>query len=170
MPNKSLPLLLLTACALAVFSGCGQNNKNPDKTQGAAVSSPSTSPSPSVSPSASPSTAPSPSAKTAPPTEEKEVKAKVYYGNADGSQLVEKVSTLRYTTDNSKYLSALNTMKVKVDAQVVPLAEGMSFNKADLKEGTLTIDLTVPKESQLGAPGEQLLIDALKKPSFNSRK
>jgi hypothetical protein len=151
MLKKTTRLLALTACVTIVASGCGQTKQDPVNQRNAAEQ---TSPSPSVSPSATPQ------------ANQKEQQIKVYYGNEDGSALIENSAALRYMTPSSKYLGALNALKQSQDPKAVPLCPNFTFKTAELKDGNLTVDLSFTPNDQLGANGESLLMQAIPKTLF----
>jgi hypothetical protein len=146
--KKLMPTLLILACFL-VLAGCGKAKE--------AVSA--ASPSPEVSATALPTP-------TATPVAAKPTQLNLYYGNAEGDALVTKEVTLESSSAASPYLEALNALTKSPDDQSVALFAGFTFQSAELKENTLNIDLTLPVEPQLGAPGEELLLDSLKKTIF----
>jgi spore germination protein GerM len=148
MYKKLMPILVILACFL-VLAGCGKTKE--------AVSA--ASPAPEVSVTVLPTPAATPAA--AKPTQ-----LNLYYGNEDGDALVSKEVTLESTTASSPYLEALNALTKSPDDKSVALFAGFTFQSAELKGNMLNIDLTLPAEPQLGAPGEELLIDSLKKTIF----
>ncbi|WP_162463168.1 GerMN domain-containing protein [Paenibacillus psychroresistens] len=148
MYKKLMPLLVILSCIL-VLAGCGKTKE--------AVSAASTSP--EVSATALPTPLATPEA--AKPT-----LMNLYYGNEDGDALVSKEVSLASTSNLSAYIEVLNGLTKSPDDQSVALFDGFTFQSAELKGSTLTIDLTLPAEPQLGAPGEELLIESLKKTMF----
>jgi hypothetical protein len=150
MQNKMIRVLALTATVVIIISGCGKAAVNPGN---AAVQ---------ISPSSSQTVSP-PAASL---SDQKEQQIKVYYGNEDGSALIENTANLRFTTLSSKYLGALNALKQSQDAKAVPLCPSFTFKTAELKDGNLTIDLSFTPNDQLGANGESLLMQAIPKTLF----
>lgn len=98
--------------------------------------------------------------------QDKQATVKTYYGNAQGDQLVETTSQISYKNDSDKYLAALNALKTSPDPKLVALAQGFTFRSAVLKNGQLTVDLTIDQDGQWGAPAEELTLQALKKTMF----
>jgi hypothetical protein len=143
-------LLAFTTCFMIIASSCGKASVNPRTA--AEQTSPSSSQ--TVSPSATSQ------------TDNQQQQIKVYYGNEDGSALIENTANLRFTTPSSKYLGALNSLKQSQDAKAVPLCPDFTFKSADLKEGNLTVDLSFTPNGQLGANGESLLMQAIPKTLF----
>jgi spore germination protein GerM len=126
-----------------------------------------TEPAESVVPQATASASPAP---TSTPEVLAPVTMTLYYGNVEGDELVHKEVTLTPTTASPIYLEALKALTKSPDDQAVALFEGFTFLSADQKQGKLTIDLALPKESQLGAPGEELLLNSLKKTMFQFKE
>jgi hypothetical protein len=147
--NKKLVSLLCIVSCIVVLSGCGKVKQT--VTAGSAT--------PEVIQSAT-------SAHTETPEPVKTIQMNLFYGNEEGDGLVSKAVALDPAKDKTVYLEALNELTKSPDDQSVALFAGFSFLSAELKESTLTIDLILPKESQLGAPGEGLLLDSLKKTMF----
>ncbi|MEX2460346.1 MAG: GerMN domain-containing protein [Paenibacillaceae bacterium] len=90
----------------------------------------------------------------------------LFYGNVEGDALVEKTVALKPDSVEPPYLEALNGLTKSPDDQCVALFAGFTFQSVVLKGNALTIDLSLPKESLLGAPGEVLLLEALQKTMF----
>jgi hypothetical protein len=124
-------------------------------------------PAESVVPQGTASASPAP---TSTPEAAKPVILTLYYGNVQGDELVHKDVTLEPALPSSIYLEALNALTKSPDDQSVALFDGFTFLSAEQKDSMLTIDLTLPKESQLGAPGEDLLLNSLKKTMFQFKE
>jgi spore germination protein GerM len=149
MNKKLISMLCIVGC-IVVISGCGKMK------QTAVVAASAT---PEVTQSATPAPSETPEAV-------KSVPLKLYFGNAEGDSLVSKAVTLEPAKDKTIYLEALNELTKSTDDQNVALFAGFTFLSAEINNGTLTINLKLPEESQLGAPGEELLLDSLKKTMF----
>ncbi|WP_028548618.1 GerMN domain-containing protein [Paenibacillus sp. UNC451MF] len=98
--------------------------------------------------------------------ENKQLKIKVYFGDENGERLVEQESTISYKEDNEKYASALKALTTSPDSKRIALLKGFTFNTVTLKDQTLTVDLSMAPESRLGAGGEDLMLQAMKKTVF----
>ena len=48
----------------------------------------------------------------------------------------------------------------------VPLWKGVTFNRVELQDGVLTVDVTIPDAVRLGAPGEALALEAITRTAF----
>lgn len=157
--------VLIGSLALALaMAGCGQKPLNGGNT-GAQGSSPELS-APSGSQTATP-----PASQTESPQAGKKEPAphsiKTYYGDEQANKLVEKEVTITYKEDKEKYTAALWTLKkTPQNSKLIPLAEALGFKSAVLKDKKLTVDLTVSETGRLGAPGEAMLLDAVKKTLF----
>jgi len=95
-----------------------------------------------------------------------EAAIKIYFGNEQGQQLVERTARITYNNAGDKYLATLNALRSSPDPMLVPLFSGITFRSAELKERQLTVDLSVSKDGQWGAPGEELTLQALKRTVF----
>ncbi|GIP37408.1 hypothetical protein J31TS4_06880 [Paenibacillus sp. J31TS4] len=154
---RKLSIVLVTVSAAAVLSltACGQ------KEQPIGQASPVTSPSGNQANGSGGAVSPSPTANA-----QKTMQIKSYYGDESGEKLVEKASEIKYTTDSSKYLAALATLKSSPDPKLGALLSGFTFTSAKIDEGNLVVDLKIDPSGRWGAQGELLTLDALKKTLF----
>jgi hypothetical protein len=146
-------MFLASAFALAA-SGCAQQQKplvQPQETKAAAST-------PTVVPSATP----------APTPEVKHAKVKLYYTDNNETKLVEKEVTISYKQDGEQYAAALEALKKSSDTSVVSLFSDITFKSIvfDKEKGDLKLDLSFGPNAQLGAPGEDYFLQALKKTVF----
>jgi hypothetical protein len=151
--QKSITTMLLILGCFLLLMGCGKVKQM--------ATADNVSPKPAASISPVPSTSPEPG---------KPITLILYYGNTNGDELVPKEVTLKPLTTTSQYLEALNALTKSTDEKAVALFEGFTFLSAERKDSTLNIDLTLPKESKLGAPGEDLLLQSLKKTLFQFKE
>ncbi|GAA4861271.1 hypothetical protein GCM10023310_45850 [Paenibacillus vulneris] len=147
MQRRYLHGALVGLSLVVLLSACGQAKPSPNasgdsKAGTAAVQSP------------------------APGAETKQTKIKVYFGDENGEQLVEQESTISYKDNNEKYVSALKALTTSPDSKRIALLKGFTFHTVSLKDQTLTVDLSMAPESRLGAGGEDLVLQALKKTIF----
>ncbi|MDF2962165.1 MAG: hypothetical protein K0S39_3900 [Paenibacillus sp.] len=159
--QKHRVLLLLVAGAVALaLSGCGQKPESSGN-----VSSGSKIPAAANGQPASP-----PAEKAVEAAKEKkpvQTNIKAYYGDEQATKLVEKEVTITYKEEKDKYTTALWTLKkAPQNSGLVPLADSLGFKSAVLKNKKLTLDITVSGEGRLGAPGEKMLLEAIKKTLF----
>jgi hypothetical protein len=150
MQRKIKTILLILGCILLLM-GCGKVKQT--------ANTESAKPADSLSPVA-----------TAAPEAAKPITVILYYGNDNGDELVPKEVTLTPSSITTQYLEVLNALTKSSDEKAVALFEGFTFHSAELKDGILNVDLTLPKESKLGAPGEDLLLQSLKKTLFQFKE
>jgi hypothetical protein len=95
-----------------------------------------------------------------------EANIKLYYADTEMTKLVEKQGSLTNVPEADKYKSALQKLQTAPDSSVVSLFKGVNIQSAQIKDGQLTVNVTVNDQGRLGAPGEALLLDAFKKTLF----
>lgn len=105
---------------------------------------------------------------TATPEPLKQKKVKAFYSDQDEMKLIEKEVTISYKQDADVYEAALNALKKSDDPKAIPLFDDLTFTSTsfDKAKGELKIDLKFGPKTQLGAPGEELFLQALKKTVF----
>ncbi|MDQ0898402.1 lipoprotein [Paenibacillus sp. V4I7] len=98
----------------------------------------------------------------------KQKKVKVFYSDQDEMKLIEKEVTISYKQDADVYEAVLNALKKSDDPKAIPLFDDLTFTSTsfDKVKGELKIDLKFGPKTQLGAPGEELFLQALKKTVF----
>jgi hypothetical protein len=143
-------ILISSFIALAV-SGCGQKHAT-NATQ----------------PTTTPVSTPVVSATPAPTPELKQSTVKVYFTDSNQSKLVEKEATVTYKPDEAPYAATLNALKKSSDSSLASLFAGVTFKTVafDKASGDLKLDLGFGSNTQLGAPGEDYFLQALKKTVF----
>ncbi|MBP1155312.1 spore germination protein GerM [Paenibacillus sp. PvR052] len=153
-------VLAATAVFTLLLSGCGQS-KPP--AQGAGETPPA-----NMGQGSQQGTDTPPQTATPAPNQEqnKQMKVKTYYSDSNFEKLIEKETTISYKQDADKYRAALESLKTSPDNQSLTLFKGFTFNKVDLKDGQITIDLSMAPESHLGSGGEDMLLNALQKTLF----
>ncbi|OAS13999.1 GerMN domain-containing protein [Paenibacillus oryzisoli] len=149
--------LLVSAITLTV-TACGQKMQ----LTGAATTTPETTATPIAT---TPIQTVTPKPSVAPL---KQLQVKAYYSDQDEMKLVEKVVTVRVEKDSEAYEAALKALQKSEDPKAIPLFEDMKFNsvKWDAAKGEIKLDMTFGPKTQLGAPGEELFLQALKKTMF----
>ncbi|KRF10732.1 GerMN domain-containing protein [Paenibacillus sp. Soil787] len=105
---------------------------------------------------------------TATPEPLKQKKVKAFYSDQDEMKLIEKEVTVSYKQDADVYEATLNALKKSDDPKAIPLFDDLTFTSTsfDKAKGELKIDLKFGPKTQLGAPGEELFLQALKKTVF----
>lgn len=139
MRSLKVTTAIAAFCMVMALAGCG-TAKTPQGGQAA-------SPAPSVSPTAAKSIV-------------------VYFGDASANNLVEKSVVIQPTSENGKYAAALEALKRPPAGDAVSLCPNTTFRSVELKNGTLTVDMSIPDSDKLGAPGEQLFMQAIEKTLF----
>jgi hypothetical protein len=90
----------------------------------------------------------------------------VYFTDEQMLELSKESREISYPAEQDKYLAALKALQTPNTASQFSLWGKAEFHSADFKDGTVTVDLTLPDEARLGAGGEALAIDALKNTLF----
>jgi hypothetical protein len=157
MQHRLLRGAMISIGMIALLSACGQV-KTPvqEPTKDSSISKPQTQAS-SQQPTPTPSV---------PITENKQLKIKAYFGDENGEKLVEQEMEISYKLDDEKYLAAFKVLSVSPDSKKLAFFKGFTFKTAVLKNGLLTVDVSMAPEARLGAGGEELLLQALKKTVF----
>jgi hypothetical protein len=160
MHDKAVRGLVRTSALAAVLAvalaaaGCGQ------KPEGSGAASPS----PGNPAAGSPAGVSSGEKTGQPPVQ---LHIKTYYGDEQAVQLVEAEAAISFKEEKDKYITGLEALKkAPSGSKLIPLAEALGFKSAALQNGKLTVDLTVSGEGRLGAPGEAMLLEAIKKTLF----
>ncbi|MNI33009.1 Sporulation and spore germination [compost metagenome] len=89
-----------------------------------------------------------------------------YFTDDQMLELVKETKEIVYTKEQDKYITALQSLQSSSNSDLFPLWGKVNFHSASLKEGMLTIDISLPDEARLGAGGEILALDSLKKTMF----
>ncbi|EXX91884.1 hypothetical protein BG53_07505, partial [Paenibacillus darwinianus] len=95
----------------------------------------------------------------------KTVKVRYYVSDAELSELIEKQTEATVGEDGNVYKAALNALQIETEKEL-SLWKGVTFKSAALKDGLLTVDMSIPDEARLGAPGEALALEAIKRTVF----
>jgi hypothetical protein len=152
----------MTASAAIVASllvtGCGQSKQPVQGNQGASVPAPAVQESPKGQTS-------QPSAQPA-PSQDQQIKLKLYYGDDQMEKLVEQQGTITVKQDSEKYNAALKALTATTDSKQIALLKGFQFKSAVLKDGQLNVDLSMSPEARLGSGGEKLALDAIQNTLF----
>ncbi|GGG11843.1 GerMN domain-containing protein [Paenibacillus aceti] len=89
----------------------------------------------------------------------------VYFTDEDIMDLKPVQREITYADDNSKYEAAFKALQT-ADSGWISLWNKAVLNALDFSEGQVVIDISLPAEARLGAGGESLAIEALKKTMF----
>lgn len=137
--------LLAVFVLSAAIAGCGVQGK-PGNQTGSAINEPS----------------PSPVATAAP----KEREAIIYLTDTELVETVEKSVKLTYETDQDLVEAAIAALQQDAGDQTASLWQPIQVNSVELADGKVTLDIHLPDEARLGAPGELFVIDTLQKTLF----
>ncbi|HTG71139.1 MAG TPA: GerMN domain-containing protein [Candidatus Udaeobacter sp.] len=151
MKNFKARGLLAVIILSAAIAGCGVQDK-PHNNQGSTIDE--------QSPTASPSPTPAPTAVI------KEREAIIYLTDAELVETVENPVKLSYETDLDLVKAALTELQKDAGENALSLWKPIEIKSVDLEGGQVTIDIHLPDEARLGAPGEMLVIETLKKTLF----
>ncbi|MUT65419.1 GerMN domain-containing protein [Paenibacillus sp. NEAU-GSW1] len=160
--NLAVMLLLVTIVA----SACG--NQSTTKNGSDQAASPSASPivsteaSPSVSPEATPE--PTPEQSEAPAKRNSTIS--VYYADKEFSSSVQKQVEVAYGSDQELVQQAVGALQIEQDGEIQSPWKLIEIRKTELNDGAVTIDIHLPDEARLGAPGEALVLETLEKTLF----
>ncbi|KAF6575056.1 GerMN domain-containing protein [Paenibacillus sp. SEL3] len=95
----------------------------------------------------------------------------VYYTDTQENGLKEQKKEITYPSELEKLQKAFEALQKSGDSALIPLwSEKISVHKIKLDNGALTFDISLPDEARLGAGGEELAIDALKKTMFQFKE
>ncbi|RTE10385.1 GerMN domain-containing protein [Paenibacillus whitsoniae] len=150
--------LLVSAIALTL-TACGQKPQLSGGSAAAPTATPvATAPAVSIQPTVTP--------QTTPETLKKQIKT--YYSDTDEMKLIEKSVTVSYAKETDVYGAALKALEKSDDPKAVPLFEDVKWTSIafDKAKGELKLDVAFGPKTQLGAPGEDLFLQALKKTLF----
>ncbi|MFD0586971.1 GerMN domain-containing protein [Paenibacillus sp. GCM10027627] len=163
--KHSFQMMLASLLLVTVLAGCGA------ETKGGPESGSSVQPSAAVTatPSDNGSTGGTggetrPETSNAPTEEQRD--AIIYSSSSELEGMVERTVTLKGTTDEDFVKAAFAELQKEVDGSGVSLWKGVHVLSSELKEGKFTVDLHIPDEARLGAPGELQMIETMKSTIF----
>lgn len=87
-------------------------------------------------------------------------KIKVYFTDDNIDELTTVEREISYRAEADKYEAAFKALQTEDPGQL-SLWKKVVLRQIELKDGLLTMDITLPDEARLGAGGEALAIDAL---------
>ena len=92
---------------------------------------------------------------------------KYYVSDADMSKLIELTAEVRADAEGGVYRAALEALRKTDEAKgEYSLWTGVEFRSVEAKDGILTVDVSIPEDARLGAPGEALALEAITKTAF----
>ncbi len=104
---------------------------------------------------------------TTPVAASEKITIQVYFTDNDLLELKQKAREIEFSAEQSKYASAFAALQ-QADDDLLSLWEKVILNtvKFDAANGQLNLDIRLPDEARLGAGGESLALEALKKTMF----
>lgn len=138
--------LLAVIILSAAIVGCGVQGK-PDNNLGS-----------TAAPTASPTPEPTPV------LNEKE--AIIYLTDAELLETVEQPVKLTFETDADLVKAAIAELQKDAGENALSLWKPIEVKTVELADGLVTLDIHLPDEARLGAPGEMFVIETLKKTLF----
>lgn len=148
--RTTISLLLLSAALVTAASGCGAKEKSPQENANTGTN---------VTNGSDQSEQPSSSDKT-------KQSIHIYYADQDLTSLVELNREIEYDSPDQKISAALSALQTDGSIDALSLWSKVKFLSASVKDGAVTIDVHLPDEARLGAPGEMLALQALKQTLF----
>ncbi|WMT42749.1 GerMN domain-containing protein [Paenibacillus sp. D2_2] len=98
--------------------------------------------------------------------EKKTAKIETYFSDDQMLELQKVEQEITYSSDDDKYLAALKALQSTSDQKLFPLWGKAVFNSAQIQNGEVVVNLSLPNEARLGAGGEAMALDALKQTLF----
>ncbi|MGG1636328.1 GerMN domain-containing protein [Paenibacillus sp. FSL K6-3182] len=140
--------LLAVIILSAALAGCGVQDKQGNQ------------PGSTVSPTISPSPSPEPTPVL------NELDAIIYLTDAELTETVEHPVKLTYETDIDLVKAAIAELQKDADENKLSLWKRIEVKSVQLSDGLVTLDIHLPDEARLGAPGETFVIQTLQKTLF----
>lgn len=103
---------------------------------------------------------------TQPQKVEKKAQIKVYYSNADATNVEEEQREITFQDDQGKYEQVMTLLGQSGKKGHEALWSNFQYHSIKFKEGQLTIDASGKNEYNLGSSGELVAFDALLKSFF----
>lgn len=144
--TRGLLAFIVLACTLA---GCGAQDK-PQEQPGSAIEEPAATATPLPEPTAV--------------VNERE--ATIYLTDAELLETVERTVKLTYESESDLIKAAIAALQKDDGENALSLWKPIEIKSAELAEGQVTVDIHIPDEARLGAPGELLAIETLQKTLF----
>ncbi|MBH5317895.1 GerMN domain-containing protein [Paenibacillus sp. GSMTC-2017] len=163
--NRSFRVLLASTLLAAFLTACGDQGTVKVETE-VSGNGPSSVPiTSSIAEVPITSVAPQTSA-TPKPTGEQGTEVIIYRSDGELQKMVEHNVKI-IAKDEVELINKTLAEFQKDDASgAISLWKGIHFLSVELKDAVLTLDIHIPDEERLGAPGEQQLVDTLKKTMF----
>lgn len=148
--RTTIGLLLLGAAIVTAAGGCGAKQKSPqdDANTGTSV------------------TTAAGGSEQATSSDKTKQSIHIYYADQDLTSLVELNREIEFDSPDQKISAALSALQTDGSSDALSLWSKAQFTSSSVKDGAVTIDVHLPEEARLGAPGEMLALQALKQTLF----
>jgi len=90
----------------------------------------------------------------------------IYLTDEDLTVLVDQSREIEFDTDQEKISAALQALQAPGEGDAVSLWSRVEILSSELADGAVTINIHLPEGSRLGAPGEVMALETLKKTLF----
>ncbi|MEF2245019.1 GerMN domain-containing protein [Paenibacillus sp. IITD108] len=140
--TKRKKVWIAAAALVLLLSGCGAVQKD-NGTGGA------------VSPSPEP-----------PVVEQQSMELTIYAVENESMELTERTEKVFYSNDHELLGAAIASLQADPGNGSASLWKPIPIHSTQLKDGIVTIDIALPDEARVGAPGEMQLLESLKKTLF----
>ncbi|MCW3794492.1 GerMN domain-containing protein [Paenibacillus sp. LS1] len=85
----------------------------------------------------------------------------IYLADSQVLELEKTEQEIEYEEDSEKYEKTFAAMQTNTDSELVSLWEQVELLSIQYAEGTVTLDVHIPAEANLGTSGELLALEAL---------
>ncbi|HUC90688.1 MAG TPA: GerMN domain-containing protein [Paenibacillus sp.] len=162
---KKAFLLLMLLFAVAALAACGKGSGQADGNSPPAE--PDTQAAGAPAGNAAEDKPAAPETETVPEmeSEPETITVRYYVTDAELGELIEKQTEVTVGEGGNVYKAALEALQKETEKEL-SLWKGVEFKDAVLKEGVLTVDVSIPDEARLGAPGEALALEAITRTAF----
>lgn len=108
------------------------------------------------------------SAASSAPTDEAETstEAVIFFPDSELQNVIERKVTLTHKDDTELVKAAIMELQKEGEDGGVAVWKNIHVISASVKDGSVTLDIQIPDEARLGAPGELQLIETLKSTLF----
>lgn len=100
------------------------------------------------------------------PPEQQFMELTIYAVENESMELTERTEKVFYSNDHELLGVAIASLQADPGNGSVSLWEPIPIHSTQLKSGIVTIDIALPDEARVGAPGEMQLLESLKKTLF----
>lgn len=163
--GQALRVLIASFVVIAALSGCGAQEKTNVDTQGGVGSSPT------AESNGEPTSEPEdsgnePSPVPSSPAASDELEITIYATDAELEKTLERKVAIPNAGEADIINSALAELQKDAGDGSVSLWKDVHILAANLNDGIVTVDIHIPDEARLGAPGELQMVETLKSTLF----